>query len=105
MGGPSSRSTRGREDAIETLIDMDPNGSAFRVAKTMVSIELYGNFFIGCHVYVCLSMLLKRLLALLFCWLLLHYYTALSVYVFILEIYRLYYIYIIYLICILQHYP
>ena len=55
MGGPS-RSTRGREDAIETLIDMDPNGSAFRVAKTMVSIELlYGNFFIGCHVYVCLS--------------------------------------------------
>ena len=46
MSGPS-RSTRGREDAIETLIDMDPNGSAFRVSK-MVSVlrsEVYDDFF------------------------------------------------------------
>ena len=54
MGGPS-RSTRGREDAIETLIDMDPNGSAFRVAKTMVSIELYITFLLA---VVCMSVML-----------------------------------------------
>ena len=32
-GGRSS----GREDAIETLIDMDPCGASYRVARTMVS--------------------------------------------------------------------
>ena len=103
MGGPS-RSTRGREDAIETLIDMDPNGSAFRVAKTMVSIELYITFLLA---VVCMSVchvVWKRLLALLFCcWVLLHYYTVLSVYVFI-----LYVVYIIlslsFISCVLQHY-
>mmetsp|Transcript_32185 Transcript_32185/g.67666 ORF Transcript_32185/g.67666 Transcript_32185/m.67666 type:complete len:3523 (+) Transcript_32185:112-10680(+) len=28
-------SRKGREDAIETLLDMDPNGAAYRVARTM----------------------------------------------------------------------
>ena len=32
-----SSSRRGREDAIETLIDMDPRGAAYRIARTMVS--------------------------------------------------------------------
>ena len=27
---------RGREEAIETLLDLDPYGSAYRVAKTKV---------------------------------------------------------------------
>ena len=28
---------RGREDAIETVTDMDPAGAAHRIARTMVS--------------------------------------------------------------------
>lgn len=32
--------TGNREDVIETLIDMDPCGAAYRVSKTMVRIVL-----------------------------------------------------------------
>lgn len=33
--------TGNREDVIETLIDMDPSGAAYRVSKTMVRVLLY----------------------------------------------------------------
>lgn len=39
MGPPladASTSSRSREVAIETLIDMDPNGAAYRIAKAKV---------------------------------------------------------------------
>ena len=39
MGGDSS-SNKGRESAIEALVDMDPRGPAFRVNRIMVSGEL-----------------------------------------------------------------
>ena len=38
-GGKGSM-TGNREDVIETLIDMDPCGAAYRVSKTMVRIFL-----------------------------------------------------------------
>jgi len=34
----SSSSSGGRDDAIETLIDIDPNGINYRVSKVRVSI-------------------------------------------------------------------
>ena len=34
----SSHTTSGRDDAIETLIDIDPNGVNYRVSKVRVSI-------------------------------------------------------------------
>ena len=33
----SSHTTSGRDDAIETLIDIDPNGINYRVSKVRVS--------------------------------------------------------------------
>jgi hypothetical protein len=33
--------TGNREDVIETLIDMDPCGAAYRVSKTMVRVLFY----------------------------------------------------------------
>ena len=32
---------KARENAIETLIDMHPNGAAYRAARTMVRFYLY----------------------------------------------------------------
>ena len=43
--------TGNREDVIETLIDMDPCGAAYRVSKTMVRIILSENQ--ECTSYVC----------------------------------------------------
>lgn len=36
--GAGGKGTGNREDVIETIIDMDPCGAAYRVAKTMVRI-------------------------------------------------------------------
>jgi len=36
--------TGNREDVIETLIDMDPCGAAYRVSKTMVRVLFYHEF-------------------------------------------------------------
>jgi|EP00970_Alexandrium_tamarense_P005344 hypothetical protein len=38
--GLSTESSQNRRDAIETLIDMDPAGAAYRAARTMVSPDL-----------------------------------------------------------------
>ena len=52
MGPPTdaSRNSRGREDAIETLIDMDPCGAAYRVARTMVRYS----YSVSCYIFLLL---------------------------------------------------
>ena len=55
MGPPlvDALSSRGREAAIETVIDMDPNGAAHRMARTKVGTAVCGSGIDGLWMMIC----------------------------------------------------